>query len=169
LEGKDLNAWTVTVAKRADATCDWWSAALQSDDNHGRRDDWYEMTTGKLRRTDRQTDRVAVVKLFTNNTLIGDIEERDEVSRTRLNYIPETGHLELTRPSSWADPIKQMYNTHWTADVAVVAGYTPASVWTAVLGMLHHDHVVCRTWRVERLELTVLHRVWNNHHKHKLE
>jgi len=58
------------------------------------------MTTGKLRRTDRQTDRVAVVKLFTNNTLIGDIEERDEVSRTRLNYIPETGHLELTRPSS---------------------------------------------------------------------
>ena len=119
--------------------------------------------------TDRQTDRVAVVKLFTNNTLIGDIEERDEVSRTRLNYIPETGHLELTRPSSWADPIKQMYNTHWTADVAVVAGYTPASVWTAVLGMLHHDHVVCRTWRVERLELTVLHRVWNNHHKHKLE
>jgi len=46
------------------------------------------------------------VVCYTNDAVVGGVEEGDKVAWTRLNYVPEAGYFQLARPPPRADPIQ---------------------------------------------------------------
>ena len=93
---------------------------------------------------------------LTWDATVGCFQVSSEIFRARVNNVSYRTHTELAPSQTGTGLIQQVCDVSRTAKVPVVMCHTPTNPLPSVLRLVDNNHLICRAWRVEHLELTEL-------------